>query len=229
MLQTACQQNTNQDQVIVDIAPLPPSMFGRDLVEQVKADARGTDRAIPVIVEKCIEAVETLAMDYEGIYRKTGGTGQSKVITQLFEKGNYDAFDLRDTDAFNDICSVTSVLKNYFRALPNPLLTYALHDAFVGASSLRDPSEKTAALATLVRQLPREHYYTLKALMVHLYNVQRQSEENLMNARNLGVVFGPTLMRSNDPSKEFADMAGKALSVEWLVEHAPEVFNDTSE
>lgn len=74
------------------------------------------------------------AMDYEGIYRKTGGSGQSKVITQLFEKGNYDAFDLRDTDSFNDICSVTSVLKNYFRALPNPLLTYALHDAFVSAA-----------------------------------------------------------------------------------------------
>lgn len=35
-------------------------MFGRDLVEQVKADAYGTDRAVPVIVEKCIEAVEAL-------------------------------------------------------------------------------------------------------------------------------------------------------------------------
>lgn len=41
-------------------------------------------------------------------------------------------------------------------------------------------------------------------------------------------VFPATLMRSNDPSKEFADMAGKALSVEWLVEHAPEVFKDVS-
>ncbi|KAG8984594.1 hypothetical protein FRB90_005212, partial [Tulasnella sp. 427] len=245
MIQTACQQSTiREDAVIVDIAPLPPSLFGRDLVEQVKADARGSDRAIPVIVEKCIEAVETLAMDYEGIYRKTGGSGQSKIITQLFEKGNYDSFDLRDVDSFNDICSVTSVLKNYFRALPNPLLTYALHDAFVGAACIRDPTEKSSALATLVRQLPREHFHTLRALMLHLYkygailavrvshvltqlySIQRRSDENLMNARNLGVVFGPTLMRSNDPSKEFADMAGKALSVEWLVEHAPEVFQD---
>ncbi|KAG8970902.1 hypothetical protein FRC05_011670 [Tulasnella sp. 425] len=229
MIQTACQQSAiREDASIVDISPLPPSMFGRDLVEQVKADAYGTDRAVPVIVEKCIEAVEALAMDYEGIYRKTGGSGQSKVITQLFEKGNYDAFDLRDTDSFNDICSVTSVLKNYFRALPNPLLTYALHDAFVGAACIRDPNEKSTALANLVRQLPREHYHTLRALMLHLYNVQRRSDENLMNARNLGVVFGPTLMRSNDPSKEFADMAGKALSVEWLVEHALEVFKDHS-
>jgi len=35
-----------------------------------------------------------------------------------------------------------------------------------------------------------------------------------MNARNLGVVFGPTLMRPMDSPKEFSDMAGKALSVE---------------
>lgn len=74
-------------------------------------------------------------MDYEGIYRKTGGSGQSKAITALFERGDYEAFDLTDSDAFNDISSVTSVLKNYFRMLPNPLLTFGMHEAFVGAGS----------------------------------------------------------------------------------------------
>lgn len=48
-----------------------------------------------------------------------------------------------------------------------------------------------------------------------------RSSVNLMTARNLGVVFGPTLMRSADSAKEFADMAGKALCIEWLVEQAP--------
>lgn len=109
-------------------------MFGRDLIEQVHADAKGGDRFIPVIVEKCIDAVETLAMDYEGIYRKSGGSSQSKAITQLFERGNYAAFDLRDSDTFNDISSVTSVMKNYFRSLPNPLLTFDLHESFVKAA-----------------------------------------------------------------------------------------------
>ena len=32
-------------------------------------------------------------------------------------------------------------------------------------------------------------------------------------------------MRSEDPGREFADMAGKALSIEWLVENAPMVFS----
>lgn len=33
-------------------------MFGRKLTEQVQADSKGEERQIPVIVEKCIEAVE---------------------------------------------------------------------------------------------------------------------------------------------------------------------------
>lgn len=37
-----------------------PSMFGRDLIEQVRADARGEERYVPVIVEKCIDAVDAL-------------------------------------------------------------------------------------------------------------------------------------------------------------------------
>ena len=76
-----------------------------------------------------------------------------------------------------------------------------------------------------------------------MFSVRQHSEVNLMTARNLGVVFGrelplatlnslftadgfiiATLMRSPDPSAEFNDMAGKAISVEWLVDNAPAVF-----
>jgi hypothetical protein len=168
------------------------------------------------------------ALDYEGIYRKTGGSGQSKAITQLFERGDYAAFDLRDSDRFNDICSVTSVLKTYFRSLPVPLLTYDLHDNFMRAVGSKDVPHKNKTLLDLVKKLPKEHYYTLRALMLHLHRIREQSEKNLMTSRNLGVVFGPTLMRSRDPAAEFSDMAGKALTVEWLIDNAPLIFNHSS-
>ncbi|KAG8785440.1 hypothetical protein FRC15_001353 [Serendipita sp. 397] len=222
LLNTACREATAQEEKeIVDIVPLPPSMFGRDLTEQVQADAKGTDRAVPILVEKCISAVESRGMDYEGIYRKNGGAGQSKAITQAFERGDYDAFNLLDPDEFTDISSVTSVLKNYFRSLPNPLLTFELHDAFVQAASHRDSGAKGMAMTNVLEQMPHEHYETLRLLMLHLNGVMEFSKINLMSARNLGVVFGPTLMRSPDSAKEFADMAGKALCIEWLVENAP--------
>ncbi|KAJ7594830.1 hypothetical protein C8J56DRAFT_927746 [Mycena floridula] len=221
-VQALCSQHNGNRE---DSVPMPPSMFGRDLIEQVEADAKGNGRHVPIIVEKCIEAVEAVALDYEGIYRKTGGTGQSRTITQLFERGDYSAFDLCDSDRFNDICSVTSVLKTYFRNLPTPLLTYELHDRFMSAVEIRDSTTKNRMLMELVNKLPPEHYCTLRALMLHLHRIFERAEKNLMNARNLGVVFGPTLMRSPNPGAEFSDMAGKALSIEWLVENAPKIFS----
>ncbi|KAJ3507749.1 hypothetical protein NMY22_g16831 [Coprinellus aureogranulatus] len=230
-VQIPCSHNQAQKEE-QPTEPLPPSMFGRELIEQVHADAARTgsegERRIPVIVEKCIDAVDALALDYEGIYRKTGGSTQTKAITQLFERGDYASFDLLDTDRFNDICSVTSVLKTYFRQLPVPLLTFDLHDQFVQSVSIKDQALKDQTLTDLVNNLPDEHYYTLRKLMVHLHRVRLRCEKNRMTSRNLGVVFGPTLMRSRDPGAEFSDMAGKALFIEWLIDNAPEVFKDNS-
>lgn len=109
------------------------------------------------------------AIDYEGLYRKSGGSGQIKTIEALFEKGHYEAIDLLDPNITSDISSVTSVLKSYFRELPNPLMTAALHEPFMEALMLKDLNAKLDAVAALLRQLPREHYETLKFLMQHLY------------------------------------------------------------
>ena len=261
-------------------------MFGRELTEQVRSDSKISDRMVPLIVEKCIAAVDAngkypstpmgqpinivtdsfrVALDYEGIYRKTGGSGQSKLITQLFERGDYAAFDLLDGDRFNDICSTTSVLKTYFRSLPNPLLTFALHDEFIYASSIQDPVQRSAKYADLVKQLPTEHYYTLRILMLHLYRFvwpilsvlatladgcgfrlqdsrtpRAESDDGTQSRCRLwtyvssllpgltlcthATTAAATLMRSRNPAAEFSDMAGKALSIEWLVENAPTIF-----
>lgn len=76
--------------------------------------------------------VTSAGMNYEGIYRKTGGMGQTKLITQFFERGQ--DFDLEDLDQFNDLAAITSCLKNFFRCLPVPLFTHELHEEFVSCS-----------------------------------------------------------------------------------------------
>lgn len=79
--------------------------------------------------------------------------------------------------------------------------------------------------------------------MLHLNRVTAKSTVNLMTSQNLGVVFGreysyrfsglkltaATLLRSKDPGREFGDMAGKAMSVQWMVENAQTVFQDERE
>jgi hypothetical protein len=104
-------------------------LFGVDLAKR----ARFEERSVPLIIEQCIKAVEKRGMDYEGIYRKSGGAAQMRLIHQSFNEEEEPALDLEDDDAVNDIAAVTSVLKQYFRELPNPLLPYHLYSQFIDA------------------------------------------------------------------------------------------------
>lgn len=79
------------------------SIFGNDLVAQCLTESR----LVPTVVIKCIEVVEMTGIQYEGIYRKSGGMGQTKLISACFDRG--EPFDLGDQDRFNDISAVTSV------------------------------------------------------------------------------------------------------------------------
>ena len=68
-------------------------------------------------------------MEVEGIYRKSGGAKQIRDIQELFDEGQTP--DLTDENKWNDINAITSVLKQYFRKLPDPLFTYQFHNDFI--------------------------------------------------------------------------------------------------
>ena len=109
------------------IAEAPTVLFGSELSERAEHERR----QIPCVVTRCIEEVELRGMDVEGIYRKTGGNSQTKAIQEGFDKDS-ETFDISDPDI--DITAVTSVLKQYFRKLPTPLLTYDVYDRILEAN-----------------------------------------------------------------------------------------------
>lgn len=112
----------------------PSVLFGSDLIERADYERR----QIPSVVTRCIEEVELRGMDVEGIYRKTGGSGQVKLIQEGFDKT--EDFDISDPGL--DITAVTSVLKQYFRKLPTPLLTFDVYDRILESSCEYHPYTK---------------------------------------------------------------------------------------
>ncbi|KAI8384955.1 uncharacterized protein BYT42DRAFT_564202 [Radiomyces spectabilis] len=209
-----CGRKTSSDSNKSEVDKLPSStMFGNDLAKQVQSE-KGT---IPLIVQTCIEAVETRGMDYEGIYRKSGGAGQMRIIQQAFEQGNIP--DLCDEQEFNDVCAITSILKQYFRDLPNPLFTHELHAKFMEATMMSDTTEQYHQFQRAIHSLPAENYDTLKYLMQHLDNVRQHSKDNLMTSKNIAVVFGPTLMRHEDEHLDILDMNRKIGAIEFIINH----------
>lgn len=56
-----------------------------------------------------------------------------------------------------------------------------------------DRHERVQELGRLVSMLPLANYALLRSLCTHLIGVVTSSETNKMNARNVGIIFSPTL------------------------------------
>ncbi|KAI1767831.1 RhoGAP-domain-containing protein [Hypoxylon sp. FL1150] len=198
------------------IAEAPTVLFGSELSERTEHERR----QIPCVVTRCIEEVELRGMDMEGIYRKTGGNSQIKFIQEGFDK-NGD-FDISDPDI--DITAVTSVLKQYFRKLPTPLLTFEVYDRILETNSIQIDTEKCTHLQDVFNQLPAAHKDCLEFLMFHLHRVATRERENLMTPKNLAVVFAPTIMRDHNIEREMTDMHAKNIVVQFIIENTDNIF-----
>ncbi|KAK8187806.1 uncharacterized protein BKA78DRAFT_171131 [Phyllosticta capitalensis] len=192
------------------------SLFGADLVERCEFEKA----TVPSIVRRCIQEVELRGVDVEGIYRKSGGSGQVNQVRTGFEK---DAeYDISDPDL--DIHAVTSALKQYFRRLPNPLITFDVYDDILSAGQMHDPEKQVLAMRRAIDNLPNHHRNCLEFLIFHLARVMEHKKENLMTAVNLAVVFAPTVMRPMSIEREMTDMGPQRTAIQALLENNKAVF-----
>nr|XP_011729585.1 beta-chimaerin isoform X7 [Macaca nemestrina] len=86
--------------------------------------------------------------------------------------------------------------------------------------------ERLEAVHEVLMLLPPAHYETLRYLMIHLKKVTMNEKDNFMNAENLGIVFGPTLMRPPEDSTltTLHDMRYQKLIVQILIENEDVLF-----
>lgn len=90
-----------------------------------------------LFVRKCIEFIEARGLEDQGLYR-VGGVGSkiNKLIHSALDRRkatNENGFELNSEDW--EVRTVTSALKQFFRNLPEPLLTYKHYHAFIAAAS----------------------------------------------------------------------------------------------
>jgi hypothetical protein len=144
------------------IASETSTLFGNDLVRQAEIEGR----PVPYIITRCIEEVEVHGMDYEGIYRKSGGASSLRAIIDAFEAGGEVNFN--HLGGSGDICAVTSALKQYLRNLPDPLLPFSAYERFLQAATGKDDSLKVQKFKAVLESLPKVNYDCLQLLMLHL-------------------------------------------------------------
>ncbi|NXF02711.1 RHG42 protein, partial [Smithornis capensis] len=176
-------------------------------------------------VRKCIHAVETRGITILGLYRIGGVNSKvQKLMNTIFSPKSPPDMDI-DMELW-DNKTITSGLKNYLRCLSEPLMTFKLHKDFIVAVKSDDQNYRVEAVHALVHKLPEKNREMLDILIKHLVKVSLHSQQNLMTVSNLGVIFGPTLMRAQEETvAAMMNIKFQNVVVEILIEHYEKIFH----
>merc|ERR1712137_706844 len=182
------------------------------------------NRKIPTIVEQLLANFdERKAYQVEGVFRISG---QQEQLKQLMI--SYDTTVPVDLSKV-DVHIVASAIKYYLQALPVPLLTYALRERFVAAIQQPSKTIRLDYIHCLLGTLPPSHYELCRRLTQLMAKVADHQEENKMNLRNLGIIFGPLVWRAPEDdenfTRNFQEYSQHVLRIgRFLIRHYHELF-----
>ncbi|XP_076976326.1 rho GTPase-activating protein 29-like isoform X3 [Tamandua tetradactyla] len=220
-------------------------LFGAEFAQVAKKEPDG----VPFILKICASEIENRALRLQGIYRVCGNKVKTEKLCQALENGMH----LVDISEFSshDICDV---LKLYLRQLPEPFILFRLYKEFIDlAKEIQrvnedqetksdGPEDKKWTIVCieinriilkskdLLRQLPASNFNSLHYLIIHLKRVVDHAEENKMNSKNLGVIFGPSLLRPRQTTapvsiSSLVEYSNQARLVEFLITHSHKIFD----
>ncbi|KAK1159268.1 rho GTPase-activating protein 26-like isoform X1 [Acipenser oxyrinchus oxyrinchus] len=211
------------------------AMDGREPVYNLNRDnqSEGTAQLDSIgfnIIKKFIHALETRGINEQGLYRIAGVSSRvQKLLGLLMDSKTSPEVDV-DSAAEWEIKTIASALKHYLRMLPGPLMTYQFQRSFIKAAKRDNQEARISEIHSIIHRLPEKNRQMLDLLMKHLANVANNHQENLMTVANLGVVFGPTLLRSQEETvAAIMDIKFQNIVVEILIENHEKIFNSVPE
>lgn len=165
---------------------------------------------VPHIVKVCFKHIETYGLRVLGIFRVGCSKKRTKQLRDEFDTGR----DVKLNESHNPH-EVGAVLKEYFRDLPEPLLTRDLYSPLIAARGLYQIEKQIDVTRMLISLLPVANRDTLWALLQFLYKVAEHSTDaldengqtlpgNKMDSHNLATLFGPNILhKAKATEKEF--------------------------
>ncbi|XP_078078786.1 arfGAP with RhoGAP domain, ankyrin repeat and PH domain 1 [Mustelus asterias] len=131
-----------------------------------------------------------------------------------------DARSVRLREGEHHVDDVSNTLKRFFReSIGESIFTNEAYQDWFHTSMIPEERQKIQQYQTLFTCLPQVNRATLKAMINHLYCVQRFSDKNQMTMHNLAIVYGPTLFQTDGQDNK----AGRV--VEDLINHFIDLFN----
>uniref|UniRef100_A0A0A1XK29 Rho GTPase-activating protein 6 n=1 Tax=Zeugodacus cucurbitae TaxID=28588 RepID=A0A0A1XK29_ZEUCU len=203
---------------------------------------------VPTFITSCIKYLEEHGLHKVGLFRVSTSKKRVKQMREEFDKNIV-------TDIRNETCphDVATLLKEFLRDLPEPLLCSGLYKAFLETQRIRNRRLQLEAISHLVKLLPVAHRDTLYILLKFLARVASCSDDitghggnvqvcgNKMDSNNLATVFAPNILRTNLTNLSSSDVVTCGNSIEQesmndainiiriMIDHYEEIFKVPAE
>jgi RhoGAP domain/SH3 domain len=184
---------------------------------------RAAERSEEHVTSRLISSLRKRAMDEEGLFRLAGNKQEVRRLRLMIDAGrdvNFDACPVHD---------VSSLLKIFYRELPEPIIPFEKYDSVVGAARDTDDNDTeglVAKLMALVESLPPVNVLHLHRLFAFMNEVAANADVNKMSLRNLVIVMAPNLLRARETTveKTMADYNHVNVAIQTLVSRNMDIF-----
>ncbi|KAN0026271.1 hypothetical protein ACTFIV_007255 [Dictyostelium citrinum] len=166
------------------------------ILEKERKRDGNQDRQLPILFTKCIDFLSNDdALKTEGLFRVAGNSSEVEDLMK--------SILLYGSDIPSNCCYhvVSNMLKKFLRQLSTPVFTFKYHNDFIQTMKLNNDEERIKAIKEILKLIPPVNQLLIKELMKFLVKVTSFSNVNMMHAHNLGLMFGPNMLKAPSDSE----------------------------
>ncbi|KAF6717088.1 T-cell activation Rho GTPase-activating protein [Oryzias melastigma] len=150
------------------------------------------DYSLPKPIMDLLVQLRKKGPSTEGVFRKPCNNKNMKDIReQLNCRAEVDLEDL-------PVVLIVGLLKSFLKELPGSLLRSDLYSKWMTALNNEDAQQRTQEITKVVDELPAANKLLLQYLICVLHHILESADINKMDAHNLAVCIGPTLLQLDD-------------------------------
>ncbi|KAF4073445.1 hypothetical protein AMELA_G00258760 [Ameiurus melas] len=153
---------------------------------------------LPQSIQQAMRYLRSQCLEKVGIFRKSGVKSRIQALRQRNDNSP-DHVTYQGQSAYD----VADLLKQYFRDLPEPILTSKLTHTFLHIYQFVPQQQRFQAVQCAVFLLPDENREVLQTLLYFLSDIST-AEENQMTAHTLAVCLAPSILHLNTSKRDAA-------------------------
>eukprot|EP01080_Neovahlkampfia_damariscottae_P003872 gene3872-7086_t len=172
---------------------------------------------IPDAIEFLISLLEEIGVDSNGIFRINGDHHEIFQLKNLIDSGNFSSIK-KDEITVN---ATASLLKLYFRELPDPLFTFKFYSDFLKYPINESDENQSQHFLSIIQKLSLIRRNTIFKLFGLFEKIATNSSSNQMNTTNLATCWALNLLKPDDQDLLSKDLNHILKTIETIMNLYP--------